>query len=306
MDTVPSNQNQGVPENPLQRIKARGLFLWMLLGFVLMIVVGVIAESSLGDTAAIIVNDLLLFGLYLWPLIWLLGQLNKQSISFRSFATKQPITPKWGFWSLVGVFLVLNSIGFFYVLWYPISIYSPETTEQVLIALMEESANTEIYGLYLSMFYEFILIVILAPIIEEIFFRGILLQRWAAKWGLHKSIWATSILFGILHFDVLGGILFGIVMALLYLKTKSLLVPIFVHAVNNLIAFALIAYDQLQPSETTDVLAEFQSPLWFSLACFVISLPFLILYLKNNWPKKGDSLPNPLETLERVPLPSPA
>lgn len=81
--------------------------------------------------------------------------------------------------------------------------------------------------------------VVLAPVTEELLFRGFLLHRWAARWGVTFAIITSSLLFGVLHPDPLGAALFGVGMCLLYLRTRSLWVPIIAHALNNLLAWSL-------------------------------------------------------------------
>jgi membrane protease YdiL (CAAX protease family) len=79
--------------------------------------------------------------------------------------------------------------------------------------------------------------ILCGPVVEEIVFRGIIFRRLATKWGLWPGILASSILFGAAHEqDQLGGIMFGIVVCIIYLKTRSLLLPILVHCAYNLLA----------------------------------------------------------------------
>ncbi|BAU49526.1 abortive infection protein [Sulfurifustis variabilis] len=76
-------------------------------------------------------------------------------------------------------------------------------------------------------------LVVLAPVLEEILFRGYLLHRWARKWGLWRGILASSALFGALHPEPLGIAMFGVGMAVLYLRTQSLFVPMLAHGIYN-------------------------------------------------------------------------
>ena len=92
------------------------------------------------------------------------------------------------------------------------------------------------------LFLYFITVVILSPIIEEILFRGIFLRRFNKE--LENVTWAiliTSILFGFCHGfgGILGAILFGICVSILYIKSRNILVPIFAHFLNNLISFVI-------------------------------------------------------------------
>ncbi len=91
-----------------------------------------------------------------------------------------------------------------------------------------------------------ILAVVMAPVFEEVVFRGII-QKGLINGGLSpmKAIWISAILFGLIHgnpWQLVGAILLGYVLGLVYHKTKSLLMPIVLHAFNNGLSVLLISY----------------------------------------------------------------
>ncbi len=67
----------------------------------------------------------------------------------------------------------------------------------------------------------------------EFVFRGFLLQRFATKWGTSIATIVVAILFALLHVDFLGAAIFSIVLSIVYIRTKSLLMPIAIHMLNN-------------------------------------------------------------------------
>ena len=88
--------------------------------------------------------------------------------------------------------------------------------------------------------------VIMAPIFEEIIFRGII-QKGMMNNGVEpwKAILLSSILFGLIHgnpWQFVGATLLGCVLGLVYYKTKSLLLPMLLHGFNNLCSAILIFY----------------------------------------------------------------
>src|SRR5258706_7431831 len=88
-------------------------------------------------------------------------------------------------------------------------------------------------------------LIVLAPVLEEILFRGFLLHRFARKWGRTIGILASSALFGALHPDTLEAGLFGVAMCLLYMHTRSLYVSMIAHGFYNLSVWLFEAYDAL-------------------------------------------------------------
>lgn len=103
----------------------------------------------------------------------------------------------------------------------------------------------------------FITVCILAPIIEEILFRGILLRGLLQK-GISPilAIVLTSFLFGLAHLNpwqFLGAGFLGSIFGFVYYRTQSLWLPIFLHALNNLISFTFMLKLGTMEGNVTDV-----------------------------------------------------
>lgn len=92
-------------------------------------------------------------------------------------------------------------------------------------------------------FFELILItVVIAPLIEEILFRGIVFGSMRHIFPVWVSILLSSALFGIYHMNAAQAVyaaFMGIIAAIIYNKTNRLIYPILVHAANNLIGAVL-------------------------------------------------------------------
>ncbi|NQU51575.1 MAG: CPBP family intramembrane metalloprotease [Bacteroidetes bacterium] len=88
--------------------------------------------------------------------------------------------------------------------------------------------------------FSFISIVIAAPILEELIFRGIILNGLLRRYSPVKSIIISSVLFGIVHLNpwqFIGALIFGLFSGWIYYRTRKLTLTIMIHFVNNLIAF---------------------------------------------------------------------
>lgn len=95
----------------------------------------------------------------------------------------------------------------------------------------------------------FFVMVFLAPVVEELVFRGYFFQAWRNSWlGLWGTIIVTSVLFTLVHMGqypllVLAMLFcFSVLLGLAREKTGSVYVPMAMHAVNNLIACVLIVF----------------------------------------------------------------
>lgn len=118
--------------------------------------------------------------------------------------------------------------------------------------------------------------VLLAPIVEEFFFRGLLLYKLSIKFNTRVGVFLTSCFFAFFHSDVLGSFAFSVVASLIYLKTKSLFNAIILHFFYNLI----ILLFEIIPLKSQ--LLFFIKNLNISLICLLISTTILIVYIYAN------------------------
>lgn len=98
--------------------------------------------------------------------------------------------------------------------------------------------NFTIPSMSLITFAPLILTVIVSPIAEELIFRGVLLNRLKIYVPTLFAVLISSLIFGSLHNfgSITSAIVFAICMAILYLKTENICVPILAHFLNNFFA----------------------------------------------------------------------
>jgi membrane protease YdiL (CAAX protease family) len=92
--------------------------------------------------------------------------------------------------------------------------------------------------------FSFITVVIAAPILEEMLFRGVILQGFLKNYNPRKAIILSSVLFGVIHLNpwqAIAAITMGIFIGWLYVKTKSILPGIVIHFIVNLTGFTFAA-----------------------------------------------------------------
>lgn len=87
--------------------------------------------------------------------------------------------------------------------------------------------------------------IILAPISEEILFRGLLYN--AVKSAGHPlvAIYGVSLLFGVIHNNVIAALplaFFGVILTVIYEITGNLLAPIITHALFNLMNYCMLMF----------------------------------------------------------------
>ncbi len=117
------------------------------------------------------------------------------------------------------------------------------------IKLFEEAFNLSIPNI--------IMISILAPLLEEILVRGLVLRGYLLNYTPNKAIIASAILFGVIHMNpwqFIAGFISGLFLGYLYYKTKSLFPSILVHFINNSLAVVFSFYYTDADSSFIDML----------------------------------------------------
>lgn len=225
-----------------------------------------------------------LTGLFLYAFFFLFnfGGLSRVGLSYDQLFGTFPAWCTLGRYSLWVVPLVISAIASVYVLYLPLSYVFPGFVK----AWYLEGSAVMIWGdgdnYILANVISYLTIVLIAPMLEEFFVRGILLTRWTAKWGVTRAILASSIVFGLLHTNVIGGFCFACVMAVFYIRTKSLFVPISLHILNNLTALIVqSATMDIDTPASHETIAEFQESWMIGLITLVISIPCVILFWKR-------------------------
>ncbi len=125
-----------------------------------------------------------------------------------------------------------------------IELFGPEDPPQQSIADVAEELSGGVETLvFLS------LVVLVAPLVEEIVFRGMLLSRMRRSMGAWPAILLSGAVFAAVHlidpnavFAVPGLFLIGSALAWMALRTGELSLPIFVHAGVNLSGALLLFY----------------------------------------------------------------
>ncbi|MBP7174644.1 MAG: CPBP family intramembrane metalloprotease [Thermoclostridium sp.] len=122
--------------------------------------------------------------------------------------------------------------------------------------------------------------VIIAPLNEEFILRGL----WLRGYTKHYKPWAglviSSVIFGVMHMNLpqfVGATLSGLLLGWAYIKTKSIVLPIFIHAVHNSIALfgGVVSIPGFSVESTTGY-----QPLWFDALGLILVV--VGIYLLNR------------------------
>lgn len=118
----------------------------------------------------------------------------------------------------------------------------------------------EIPDVYGRGMWAFATLVIAAPLLEELLFRGMLLESARRRYGDTIAWLLSSLLFAVVHLHptvAVNAFFMGLVLGFVYLLTESLWGSVLLHAVNNLIAYLALAFG----GDTRSLLDAVSSPL---------------------------------------------
>ena len=225
-----------------------------------------------------------LFSLSLYGFFFLFnfGGISRAGLSYDRLFGAFPTWRTLGRYALWVVPLVIISIASTYALYLPLSYVLPVFFELWYLKDSTPMIWRDGDSYILANAVNYLMIVLVAPVLEEFFVRGILLTRWTVKWGVTRAILASSIVFGLLHTNIIGGFCFACVMAIFYIRTKSLFVPIFLHILNNLTAWIMQSLTMdLDIPTSYETIAEFQESWSIGLIALVISIPFVFQFWRR-------------------------
>ena len=91
--------------------------------------------------------------------------------------------------------------------------------------------------------WSILMTVVLAPVMEEVLFRGLIQGALCERDGATKAILLSALLFGVFHMipqQAINAFFVGIILGYIYYRTRSLLTVIVLHALNNGISYLLL------------------------------------------------------------------
>lgn len=224
----------------------------------------------------------LLYGQALLAIVLLITAVIPAWISLRLVIGHTPTAQNVRFAMTVTVFLFFVSWASAYLVFLPLSYILPDFVSFWIIDVPRfisyDSGSYPVVANILNL----LSLCVLAPILEEFAFRGIILRRWSVKFGLRNAIFASSLVFAIVHPHFLGAFLFGIAMCILYLRTQSLLIPIMSHGIYNFALWLIeIGYIVVEGPNYEYTLDRFQNQWVIGLIATAIVAVWAWLYYRK-------------------------
>jgi len=271
-------------------MKTRGLLLWAIVGFLAIgVAIILIQESELANQ--VLLTRLVELSFYLWILYWIYRNSKLSGVSPRKLLRGGI---RIGAPLLIGLVLAMFffSGGLARVLHYAVSRWWPNFDflfHSGRTLAPSGSSITDLSGMLLDILN----ILLVVPLTEETMCRGILLNRWIAKWGAATGILLSAMVFAIPHVShAPGAFLSGICLAIMYIKTRTLWTPIVAHSLYNGVVIAL---PFLRGSSVVgpwlNTIGLNRGGLLVGIVYIGLTLPLLVIYIWRNWPHRTIACP---------------
>ncbi|MDU2673686.1 CPBP family intramembrane glutamic endopeptidase [Clostridium hominis] len=163
---------------------------------------------------------------------------------------------------LAGIGLMIGYIFITYGV-FDIFLYSMPTLNDGLYEYLEE------YLLNTSYIFIFISTCIIAPIFEEILYRGVLLNGLLKKYNYKKAIIYSALIFGIAHMNLPQGVnafFLGVIIGLAYYYTRSIYLCMAMHFINNFLV-NFVVYPE--------------SKLWTAILFIIVPIIGILIFIKS-------------------------
>ena len=133
----------------------------------------------------------------------------------------------------------------------------------------------------------FMKVAIIAPIVEELIFRGLILKGFRRNYNSFTAVFMSALLFALFHLNPWqfpATFVLGLLLGWIVIRTNSIVLAILGHSINNFLVLLSITYNEEIRSHTIYLMGK--EKLYF-ISSLVVLLSLLIIFvLSYKWVKK--------------------
>lgn len=255
--------------------KNLSVFKYFMLFFLFYVITGVFMMNNI--TSSLYINIInILFYVVLYILIFRIPLTKEDRKKIKNNPKDSKIKPLL----LVAPFFILNLSSVIYI---QILNFVDSSLVDKYLQSPNLSSNFELFEDPLKTGLLFLVIVIMAPIVEELIFRGVLFNLLNKNMKTLTAMIISSLFFGILHSQTfIPTAIIGFLICFIYQKSGNIRYSILAHMFNNFIAFIMPFISGF--IETND-----QRAMYFGLVIIVLDI-FFASYVINYFRKNKEYL----------------
>ncbi|MDR0510743.1 MAG: CPBP family intramembrane metalloprotease [Rikenellaceae bacterium] len=179
------------------------------------------------------------------------------------------------------------------ILWGLLLVVAVSVMIDPLTNLMPKENYEQMTGMIGQGGWAVLMTVVAAPLFEETLFRGIIQNSAMRRWGDYGGLLIASVIFAVIHIvpvQIVGAFFVSLAIGYVYLRTRSLLAVMLIHAANNIIAMlqsSLSGGKMIPLSELVGNRRLYLFIYWSCVALCVTSVVFIILKSRPAKPDAG-------------------
>ncbi len=132
----------------------------------------------------------------------------------------------------------------------------------------------------------FFKVVVVAPVIEELIFRGIILNGLRKNYPAITAVFISALLFSLFHLNpwqMPATFVLGLLLGWIVLRTRNILLAIIGHAMNNFLVLFIVTYWQQINNHAIFLM---ENPEKNLISALVVLLSIILIYLVTLWPAR--------------------
>ncbi len=132
----------------------------------------------------------------------------------------------------------------------------------------------------------FFKVAVIAPVIEELIFRGLILHGLRKNYNAVKAVLVSALLFSLFHLNpwqMPATFVLGVLLGWIMIRTNSILLAILGHSLNNLIVLLTITYWEQISNHAIYLIGKDEK---LMLSGLVIGVSLILIYFSTLWPFK--------------------
>lgn len=133
----------------------------------------------------------------------------------------------------------------------------------------------------------FLKVAVVAPVVEELIFRGLILQGFRRNYNAFTSVVMSALLFALFHLNPWqfpATFVLGILLGWIMLRTNNILLAILGHSINNFLVLLSLTYWNEIRSNAFYLMTK--DKIYYTSALVVLLSLLLIYFTSTRWTKK--------------------
>ena len=279
---------EGASPIETRRLAARKAFVdarpWKLFVLVIAILIVVVRPAAkLVENEATVQVALIYLALSVPTWAWVRAHLRRAGISMLAYLGAWPTGRELGQGALLWLSFYAASYGTAYLCAAILGAFDPNLIDLYSFDASPAQPYESAVARTLAAATAVLLVSVLAPVTEELLFRGALLDTWAPRWGRTRAWLASAAFFGVAHGPMAPStFVMALAMSSARQLTGGLWLPIAVHAAINTLPVLNQAFHLLTTGQTPGESVNGGS-VGLGLLLLAVGLPYPLLYIRRGW-----------------------